>query len=161
MAREGDDSSDTGSVEQVLLSLLWDATLTTDINQPDPASEKTALHLAAENGNADLVAAVLECGADVNLGDVKCGITPLYAAAYGGHLEVILTLLRAGAGVNQRCWGTTTELYYGHAPLYISARNGHIEVVMALLEAGAEINQADNRNGSTALWAASWSGHAE
>ena len=56
----------------------------------------TALILAAANGHADCVRALLEAGADVTLSTAE-GFTALYAAAANGHTETIGLLLDAGA----------------------------------------------------------------
>ncbi|MGH7341007.1 MAG: ankyrin repeat domain-containing protein, partial [Candidatus Rokuibacteriota bacterium] len=60
-------------------------------------SGATPLHLAAAAGKADVVAALLKSGADVNAKEASWGQTPLIFAASRGHVETIRILLAAGA----------------------------------------------------------------
>ncbi|MBT9447030.1 MAG: ankyrin repeat domain-containing protein [Hyphomonadaceae bacterium] len=58
-----------------------------------------ALNLAAENGHADIVAALLGAGADVeNLGGADK--TPIMNAAFAGHVNIVRVLLANGARVS-------------------------------------------------------------
>src|SRR5690606_463729 len=62
---------------------------------------RTALQLAAENGDLDFVEMLLKKGAEVNASPgVKYGLTALQAAAKEGHLDVLQMLSEAGALVN-------------------------------------------------------------
>ncbi|KAJ3193049.1 hypothetical protein HK101_005519 [Irineochytrium annulatum] len=70
---------------------------------------RTALHVAASAGHADVVellatlVSVTDCGTSgrvVEMAD-SAGNTPLHAAVLGGHLDCVLALLRAGA--DARC----------------------------------------------------------
>ena len=57
---------------------------------------RTPLHLAAENGEIDMLTPLLKAGADFEAQDVeKC--TPLHVAAESGETEVVIALLEAGA----------------------------------------------------------------
>ena len=60
----------------------------------------TPLHNAIDDGMKEVVSALIEAGADINLPDKK-GCTPLYMASQHGHLEVVKELVRAGASVDQ------------------------------------------------------------
>jgi ankyrin repeat protein len=59
----------------------------------------TALHLAAERGQEEVVAYLIEKRADVNDAD-GLGWTPLHLAARQGHLSVVKRLVKAGAKVD-------------------------------------------------------------
>jgi len=59
------------------------------------------IHLAAEEGNADLVGFLLAHGADVDMvTEGKNRITPLHMAAAKGKVSVIKVLVAAGADIN-------------------------------------------------------------
>lgn len=58
----------------------------------------TALHIAARNGNIDIIIALLENGADVNIADNE-GWTPLMRAAGSGNAKIVEALLAKGANV--------------------------------------------------------------
>ncbi|NNL31346.1 MAG: hypothetical protein HKO77_09995, partial [Gemmatimonadetes bacterium] len=112
----------------------------------------TALHWAAEHGNAELADMVLYAGAHVGaitrLGDY----TPLHLAAKGGHGEVSERLLEAGADPMAR---SSTG---GVTPLHFAARSGRVEAVEVLLEAGVEPDIVEGARGQTPLMFAAASG---
>ncbi|MDX9971469.1 MAG: ankyrin repeat domain-containing protein [FCB group bacterium] len=62
----------------------------------------TPLHVAAREGNRNLVAWLIEHGADIKAVDGRHGATPLGWAAYYGKPEPIETLLEAGADPKHR-----------------------------------------------------------
>jgi len=69
----------------------------------------TPLHLAATNGDAGPLKALLAAGADVNARD-KEDNTPLHMAAYATRTENARLLLEAGADVNAKSTGGRTPL---------------------------------------------------
>ena len=68
-----------------------------NVNETDERHGRTALHLAAMRGRADLVNVLLEGGADVSATD-KLGNTPLH---WCGHPETVELLVEHGASVLQ------------------------------------------------------------
>jgi len=94
----------------------------------------TALHWAAENGNAPMAEALLFAGANpeavTRLGDY----TPLHIAARSGEAPVIAALLRAGADPE----ATTTA--GGIRPLHYAAASGRVEAVSLLIEATSDVD---------------------
>nr|CAI5849981.1 unnamed protein product [Callosobruchus analis] len=56
------------------------------VNAAHPATGATALHVAAAKGYADVMRALLQCGADVDAQD-KDGWTPAHAAAHWGQRD--------------------------------------------------------------------------
>ncbi|MEQ2233639.1 hypothetical protein ILYODFUR_023839 [Ilyodon furcidens] len=81
----------------------------------------SALHHAALTGTTELLAALLEAQATVDIKDTN-GMRPLHYAAWQGKAESVLMLLRSGASVN----GASMD---GHIPLHLAAQYGHYEVV--------------------------------
>lgn len=110
----------------------------------------SALHHAALTGSAELLAALLDAQAVVDVKDsngkdrtpplhhqqqdqfwlkshlcplaVFAGMRPLHYAAWQGKSESVLMLLRSGASVN----GISLD---GHIPLHLAAQYGHYQVV--------------------------------
>ncbi len=109
------------------------------------------LHAAAEIGNGQAVAALLEAGAQP---DARTRFTtPLHArqtavhlAAAAGHAAVVAMLMDAGAEAEVRD-------ARGRSPLWEAARGGHDAAVASLLEAGAN-PQAKDAGGRSVLHAA-------
>ncbi|KAM4717550.1 caskin-2 isoform 3-T3 [Anableps anableps] len=86
----------------------------------------SALHHAALTGTTELLAALLEAQATVDIKDTN-GMRPLHYAAWQGKAESVLTLLRSGASAN----GASMD---GHIPLHLAAQYGHYEVSEMLLQ---------------------------
>jgi len=94
----------------------------------------TPLLLAALNGSSNMIALLLEHGADANARLTQTGDTVLMLAARTGLPAAVGVLLDAGAQVNAReNWGQATALMWAVA-------EGHDEVVGMLINAGADIN---------------------
>ncbi|MBA2655193.1 MAG: ankyrin repeat domain-containing protein [Gammaproteobacteria bacterium] len=110
----------------------------------------TPLYIAAQNGHIEVVAALINAGANKDQARNE-GATPLFIAAQNGHIEVVAALINAGANKDQ-------AMNSGATPLYIAAQNGHIEVVAALINAGANKDQAMNER-VTPLFIAAHNGH--
>jgi ankyrin repeat protein len=97
-------------------------------------------------GNADLLKAFLDAGADPNADGGDATRNLLYMAASVGNADGVKALLAAGARVNAPTDARDT-------PLHIAVRNGDPKTVRLLLDAGAEVNRF-NREGFTPLWRA-------
>ena len=100
--------------------------------------------LAAQNGHTDIVNALLEKNADLNL-QTPQGDTALIWAAQKGHIDCVKALLEAGATVD-----VTNE--YGKTALMIAAVNGHASV-SALIQAGADMTAEDNCGDTASAYA--------
>lgn len=86
-------SGDLPAVRTVLSSLP-DATSTAGVvnHTGNGAGSNTLLFKASEHGHRDLVAYLLDCGADGRIHPVT-KYSPLYIAAYNGHKDVVELLL--------------------------------------------------------------------
>ena len=120
-----------------------------EIGQKD---RRTALHLAARNGDLSLTTLLLDRGADVNsLGPYS--ETPLHSATRAGRRTVAAELIRRGASLDSRAfYGGTTDTG-GNTPLHLAAYDGLPAMVDLLLQSGASIS-ATNKNGMTPLFTA-------
>ena len=104
----------------------------------------TPIHAAARRGHADIVALLLECGADLE-GQGGYNQTPLHLAPWSGNLEVGRYLLDHGANINAREEDDWTPLHWA------VRRENSFEAVQFLLECGADVDARDN-NGNTPSW---------
>lgn len=142
-------------------------------------SKSTALHLAAEYGNANIVHLLMKKStASIDSIDRK-GKSPLHYAVRGGNQELLAALLAAGADINLRdslgntalntaaTCGTldTVQLLLGHGadieladidgstPLASTACFNRPEVTKVLLDRGADTEAADNEKWTPLIWA--------
>lgn len=115
----------------------------------DALAADSRVALAARNGDAAAVRALVQQRADVNAPEVD-GTTALHWAARSGDADLVGVLLRAGAKA-----GAVNR--YGMTPLLLAASNGHVAVVDALLKAGARADAA-GPEGETPLMLAARSG---
>jgi hypothetical protein len=111
-----------------------------DINTLQDGS--TALTIAAQNGNKELVQSLLEHKADIN----KSGLNswaPLQAAAASGQSEIFLMLARAGADLEE-------QGLQGETLLMLASKAQCLPIVKYLIENKAAID-ALSSSGQTAL----------
>ena len=115
----------------------------------------TALHWAAESGNAELASMVIYAGANVGAVTRLGDYTPLHIASRSGRYEVVSVLLDADADVDAvTSTGSVTPLHFG-------AASGNTAVVEALIGAGASVDAVETRRGQTALMFASSAGRTQ
>jgi len=99
------------------------------------------LIVAAREGRADLIPALIKHGADPNQRAGVNGWTPLMHAIHKDQKGSVIALLDAGADVNARSGG-------GSNPLLMAAGYGYTDIVNILLDRGAdahaELNGHDN-----------------
>ena len=97
---------------------------------------RTALHVAARHGHADLARLLLARGARADA--LYTGNRhPLHEAAAGAHAAVARLLLEHGAAADPRDEA-------GYRPLHVACMAGAREVAECLLDAGAAIDAAGN-----------------
>lgn len=93
----------------------------------------TALHWAAETGNAEIAEILVNAGAILEVTTRLGAYTPLHVAGRKGAAEVIRVLLDAGANP-----GTVAAT--GSTPLHLVAGAGSAAGAKHLLDAGADVN---------------------
>ena len=106
----------------------------------------SALHIAAEEGNAEIARLLLDRGAKVEARTRLGGYTPLHLASGNAHASVVDVLLGAGADV------AATTVTGGATPLHLAAKALDGEAaVRLLLEKGAPVNARESSAGQTPL----------
>jgi ankyrin repeat protein len=109
----------------------------------------TALHWAAQQGNAGEITMLVRAGAKVDAVTRNGSYTPLHLAARDGRGDAVKALIKAGANVNAP---TSSG---GALPLHFAAGVGDRESILALLDAKANVNAVDSALKQTPLmWAA-------
>ncbi len=118
----------------------------------DAASSEgsTALHFAIHAGEAGVVQALLDAGADVATRNVA-GVSPLQLAVTSGDTAITRLLLARGA--DARALDEAKE-----SLLMLAARHGDGAMASALIAAGADVNYVDPQFGQDALMIAVRSG---
>ena len=108
-------------------------------------SGRTAMHLAALNGNIQIVAILIKAQAKVDVTD-PLGNTPLFYAAERNQLDIAQLLMDVGAEVDK-------QNKNGMTPLMVAASRGNIAIVQALLAKGANPRKADFTGRDAVGWA--------
>jgi ankyrin repeat protein len=93
----------------------------------------TAMQLAADASNTELIRLLLKAGADPNSPNPD-GETALHLVARAGNVEAAKLLLKAGAE------GDARERFGGQTPLMWAAARRHPEMVELLAGRGADVN---------------------
>lgn len=107
----------------------------------------TPLHLAAKNGQIEMVKFLIKRGANVNAQSAVNKLTPLHCAAVRkNNKEIIEILIKKGANVNALDESKNTPLHSASA----EGHNSCQEVIKTLIKNGANVN-AKNKDGWTPL----------
>lgn len=143
------DAASRGDVSSVRSLLAQGADVTV------PAGDgMTALHWAAERGDAAMAATLLRAGAKLDAKTSVGGYTPLHVASKSGSAAVIKALLDAGADVK-------TMTGTGATALHFAAASGSAESVDALLKKKADPNARETQWGQTPLMFAATENRAD
>ena len=93
----------------------------------------TALHIAATEGNNDMVAKLLTISGMEMDKVTTHGSTPLFDAAGWGYTKIMEMLVRAGADIDN-------QDYNGWTALHQTCAYGHVHSAKLLFELGADLN---------------------
>nr|CAB3501208.1 unnamed protein product [Digitaria exilis] len=104
-----------------------------------------ALHIAAKQGDVDVVRELLQALPQLSMTVDASNTTALNTAATQGHMDVVRLLLQVDGSL------ALIARSNGKTALHSAARNGHVEVVRALLEAEPTIALRTDKKGQTAL----------
>ena len=131
-----------------------------DLDEKNPKiycrlSEKTLLHLAAENGHYNICKKIIESVQNKNPPD-ELYWTPLHLAAFYGHLKVCEYILENIDEKNPKGYYT---LEVDVTPLDLAAQNGHLAVYQCISKSVGAVNPADSTTGATPLHFAASAGH--
>ena len=113
---------------------------------------KTALMLASERGNEDIVHSLLSAGANVNIQDSE-GWTAVMIASEHNHISIIHMLLQANANPHLK----TSD---GSNAVMIASGYGNYEVVELLISKGVDYKY-QREDGVNALMSACENGHTQ
>jgi len=105
----------------------------------------TALHWAAERGDAELSRILITAGSNTGAVTRIGEYTPLHLAAKAGSPEVVKALLEARADIEAKA--STT----GVTAMHFAAASGSAEVVNLLADAQADLNAKESQWGQTPL----------
>ena len=109
----------------------------------------TTLVIACQNGEVDVVAFLIEKGADIDKVSGPFNETPLFAACKGNHIGVVEYLLERGADKDK------VSGYKNETPLLLACEMCHLDLVVLLVTAGADIDKkASTEHGKSPLIAA-------
>jgi ankyrin repeat protein len=104
----------------------------------------TALHWAANRGDAAMAGMLLYAGANAKATTRLGAYMPLHLAAQAGAAGVLQALLESGAPVDAP---TAT----GATALMLAARSGSVDAVRTLIDHGAKLDATETAQGETAL----------
>ncbi|MCB0330621.1 MAG: ankyrin repeat domain-containing protein, partial [Bdellovibrionales bacterium] len=116
-----------------------------DVNHKE--NGRPILGWAAQNGNVEVVSALLKLGANPNIADEGVGHTPLMRAIDTQFIEIAKTLLNGKADPNAKNQD-------GESCLMMAVQSGKPELVKALVDGGADVNTSTPEGNTAALYAA-------
>lgn len=135
---------------EIVLAAITSPDVDVDQSEPDGS---TALHWAVYKVDHELVRALLDAGATVNVTS-RYGSTPLTEAVKLGDVELVRMLLDAGADPDSPNLDNQTALM-------LAASIGSLEIAKLLIERGADVNAIETFRQQNALMWAAGEGHAD
>jgi ankyrin repeat protein len=119
-------------LQELLISARIINGRTEGINTHDKLYGWTPLHWAAEAGHTNIVALLLDHGAEVNAVTLKADCIPMHLATQNGHTDAAKLLLDKGANINHRDRNGLTPLHMAlishHEPLLSMLRTRGVNV---------------------------------
>jgi ankyrin repeat protein len=112
------------------------------VDNPPAMATWLPVYHAAEAGRADMLALLVEFGADIDRRD-KNGDRPLDWSARYGEMPIVRLLVGAGATPDPREADTDVKV-----PLVEAANGGHVDVAHFLLDSGADPNRGSRHDGT-------------
>ncbi|HEX9582435.1 MAG TPA: ankyrin repeat domain-containing protein [Gemmatimonadales bacterium] len=143
------DAARSGDLEAVRTLLRQGA----DVNAAQ-GDGMTALHWAAQNGDAPMLRVLLYAGANAEATTRLGGYTPLHLASQQGLGEAVKVLLEGGSKAAAE---TTT----GASAIHLAAAAGRPDAVAVLLQGGADLNARESYADRTPLMFATASNRLE
>jgi len=126
----------TGNVEKLTPLLVTDSQAANSQTEKDVlGSNRSLLHIAAQNGQAKVCELLIEHGADVAAEGGFFNAQPLENAAWAGFTDTVKVLIAHGANVNAQVNSDQGK----HTALWWAALTGRKEIAAALLDAGAKV----------------------
>ena len=116
----------------------------------------TAVNGATEEGRKEIVALLVQAGANLNIKN-NMGFAPLHSACFKGFLDIVNILVWNGRGNELNI---DIEDNKGSTPLSWACYRGHTPVVQVLIDAGAN-TIAKDKNGSMPIQYALCKRHKE
>jgi hypothetical protein len=113
------------------------------------------LQKAAEQGNTEKIAQLLDKGDDIEWQHKGTGRTALVSAAIAGQRDAVAMLIARGANINHQCRAV------GYSALAWASELGLLEVADMLIKHGASLDLPSPELKRTPLMAAAQSGHID
>ncbi|GFQ06363.1 ankyrin repeat-containing protein at5g02620 [Phtheirospermum japonicum] len=110
-----------------------------------PGMDFDALHIAAKQGDLEVVKVLMEAHPELSMTVDIANTTALHTAATQGRIEVVNYFLESESSL------ATIARSNGKTALHSAARNGHVEVVKALLSKDPRLSTRTDKKGQTAL----------
>ena len=95
------------------------------------------IHIAARFGYKEIVEALIEYGADINIKG-HFGYTALHEACLKNNIDIVNILIKNGADLNIKSGR------YGFMPLYLACENNYEEIIDILIKNGANLGLEPN-----------------
>eukprot|EP01137_Pigoraptor_chileana_P027757 Opistho-2@10698 len=162
-------SGDYDAVEKLLAkkASFWKGTVKAtikgrlpEVNDVEPGTENTALHIAAEIGSVRVVEVLLEGGAEASLRNGK-GDTALHAAIRANKVDIVKQLVRVkGAHTEDRTAPRIAPIDT-ETCLHLACQLGRSAVVETLLGCGANVDALTSSTKRTPLHLAAAGGHPD
>ena len=126
------------------------------VNEPlDRKTNKRLIHVAAFYGNAEVLATLLDCGANPKAIMSGTRTSALHLAAQFGHLNACKVLVEhSKAPKNKRA--LLLKDINKRIPLILAVMNGHLDVVKYMLTMGAPAYTMDSSENSAIHYAAAY-----